>query len=168
MSSIQSIMKQNVYLRIIMEKKSGSRLAARFFNVFRFDLWLDVSRLKEFMQYILGLFKKIFVPQPQKAEESFDAAKKRLNLTDEQLLKQEHALFRVSLLMAVLAGLLFCYGIYQMFYGSILGVVLSLVVTLIALTFAFRYHFWFFQIKEKKLGCSWKVWLNEGLLGGKK
>ena len=151
-----------------MGKKSSSRLATRFFNVFRFYLWLDVSRLKGFFEYIKTLFKKIFVPQPKKAEESFDDAKKRLNLTDEQLLKQARALFRVSLLMLGLGGLLLCYGVYQIFYGSLLAFLLSLVVTLIALALAFRYHFWFFQIKTKQLGCSWKAWLNEGLLGGKK
>ncbi len=151
-----------------MGKKYSSRLVTRFFNVFRFHLWLDVSRLKEFMEYITTLCKKLFVPQAQEAKESFDEAKARLKVTDEQLSKQTQALFWLSLLMLMLASLIFFYGIYNVFYGGILGALISFVVTLVALALAFRYHFWFFQIKEKKLGCSWKTWLNEGLLGGKK
>ncbi|MDF1646595.1 MAG: type IVB secretion system protein IcmV [Legionellaceae bacterium] len=151
-----------------MSEKPGSRLALLFARVFHFRLWLDVDRLKGFTQYLTGLLKKVFIPQPQKAEESFNDAKARLQLTDEQLLKRQQALLRTSILMLVLAGLLFFYGFYQLLYGGTLGVLLTLVVILIALTMAFRYHFWHFQIKEKKLGCSWKIWLNEGLLGGKK
>ena len=151
-----------------MAKKSESRLASLFSRVFRFRYWLDVSRIKGFTQYVIDLGKKLFLPQPQKAEETFTEAKTRLKLSDEQLQKREQALFRVSALMVFFAVLLFFYAIYQMVYGSILGVILSVVVTLIALTLAFRYHFWYFQIKEKKLGCSWRIWLNEGLLGGKK
>jgi intracellular multiplication protein IcmV len=149
-----------------MQKKPGSRFAALFSNIFRIHEWLDVRRLQEFMRYILDLFKKLFIPQPQKPAESFESAKKRLKLTDEQLLIRQKALFRVSMLMIFLAGLLFFYGVYQILYGGILGVFLSLIVVLIALTLAFRYHFWYFQMKTKKLGCSWRTWFKEGLLGG--
>ena len=151
-----------------MSNKSSSRFASLFSRVFQFRYWLDVERVKGFTQYILGALKKLFVPQPQKASESFEAAQARLSLTDEQLATRQQSLFRVSLLMLVLAGLLFCYAVYQFLFGSMLGVLLTGVVILIALTLAFRYHFWFFQMKEKKLGCSWKIWLYEGLLGGKK
>ncbi|MCH9756184.1 MAG: type IVB secretion system protein IcmV [Gammaproteobacteria bacterium] len=151
-----------------MSVKPGARIGARLSRVFRFKLWLDVDRIKGFTLYITGMFKKFFVPQPQKPKESFDLAKERLDLDDELLLKRQRALLRVSILMLFFAVLLVGYGIYQVFYGAVLGVLLSVVVTFIALTLAFRYHFWYFQIREKKLGCSFKQWLHEGLLGGKK
>ena len=151
-----------------MAKKSGSRLAALISRNFPISSWLDVNRLKGFMRYIVGLFNRLFILKPQAAEESFDEAKKRLKMTDKALLARQTALFRVSLLMLFFAGLLFCYMVYQMLYGSVLGVGLSLIVMTIALSLFFRYHFWYFQLKTKQLGCSWKIWLSEGLLGGKK
>ncbi len=151
-----------------MPKRPGSRLAALFSRVFHFRFWLDVDRVKKFTQYIIDLFQRLFVPSPKAPEESFDDALKRLNITPEQLFKRQRMLFRMSILMLVCAVLLFFYGLYEWFYGGILGVLLTVVVIFIALTLAFRYHFWYFQMKERKLGCSWKTWLNEGLLGGKK
>ncbi len=147
------------------EKRRSTRLFSR---IFRIQEWLDVTRLQGFMAYIVALFKRLFVPQPKAATESFAAAKKRLNLTDAMLLSRQKALFRMSLLMLVIAGLLFAYSIYQIMHGGILGVLLSLIVTLIALALAFRYHFWYFQIKSKQLGCSWQTWFKQGLLGGSK
>ncbi len=151
-----------------MAKESNSRIASLLSRVFRFQDWLDVSRIKKFTQYIIDLAKRLFVPRPQEPDETFKEASSRLKLTDEALLKRKQSLFRMSMLMVLFAGLLLFYGIYQMLYGSILGVLLTLVVISIALALAFRYHFWYFQVKEKRLGCSWKTWLNEGLLGGKK
>ncbi|MDX2345352.1 MAG: type IVB secretion system protein IcmV [Legionella sp.] len=151
-----------------MPEKPGSRFTGLFSRVFQFHSWLDVTRIKSFHQYIVESFRKLFVLRPQQAEESFDEAKVRLKLTDAMILKRQVALFRVSVLMITLASLLFFYGVYQFFYGSILGVFLTLILIVVALTLAFRYHFWYFQMKTKQLGCAWKTWLKEGLLGGEK
>ena len=151
-----------------MKDKSASRFVTRLSRIFQLKFWLDVGRLSAFKAYIITLFKTLFLLQPSAVTESFEAAKKRLHLTDEQILKQQHALFRMSLFMLILSSMILGYAIYQMVYGSILGMFLSLIVMLIAMALAFRYHFWFFQLKKKTLGCSWKTWLNEGVFGRKK
>lgn len=148
--------------------KPGSKIAAGLANIFRLRFWLDVERITGFTQYVKQLAQKLFVLQESKVGESFDEATARFKLTDEVLAKREQALLRVSFLMLMFTICLVGYSVYQMIYGSILGVILSLVVACIALALAFRYHFWHFQIKAKKLGCSWQVWLSEGFRGGKK
>ena len=45
---------------------------------------------------------------------------------------------------------------------------LQAIDTLIALVLAFRYHFWYFQMKQHKLGCTFNEWYRQGLLGEKK
>jgi intracellular multiplication protein IcmV len=52
--------------------------------------------------------------------------------------------------------------------GSIKAFIVSLVVTLIALILAYRYHFWYFQMKQRKLGCTFSEWYKQGLFGEKK
>lgn len=148
--------------------KTGSRLKKLLSRVFHIRFWMDIERIKSFAQFVKNLFKKLFVLQPQAPTQSFEEAQVRLQLTDEQLLKRQQALFRICLLMIFLALVLCCYGVYQLFYGTVVAALLTLVVILIALSLAFRYHFWYFQIKQRKLGCSWRDWLSEGLLGGKK
>jgi intracellular multiplication protein IcmV len=68
--------------------------------------------------------------------------------------------------MLLIAFLIFFYDMYLFIVGGYLGGLLGLVLMLIALTLAFRYHFWYFQIKHRKLNCSLKEWYKQGLKGG--
>jgi len=150
-----------------MNSTPKSRVTSLFNRIFKIQYWSDSERVKGFFQYILELFQHLFVIQPKPAKESFEAVQERLKLTDEALLIKQQSLFRLSILMCVFACSMFWYAIYQYFYGSFFAIVLSCVVSWLALAFAFRYHFWYFQIRQKKLGCSLRVWFREGLLGRK-
>ena len=147
--------------------KRNSSLRDMIKNVFKFRFWLDTDRLKGFSIYIQEMFSKLFVLQSQQADESFLVVKERLKLDDAALLKRQKKLFSLSLFMLFLAFLILGYIFYQAVYGSFVGVILSVVVMLIALALAFRYHFWYFQLKRKKLGCSLREWFSAGLFGGK-
>ncbi len=152
-----------------MKKKENkkSRIGSMLASVFKFRFWLDTDRLKGFASYIVETFKKLFIPKQQEVGETFLEAKERLKLDDASIFKRQRRLFYLSMFMVFLASLIFVYAMYQAMYGSLVGVVLSLIVMLIALSLAFRYHFWHFQLKRKKLGCSVTEWFKEGLFGGK-
>lgn len=150
-----------------MKNKPKSRLGSLLSNIFNFRLWIDYDRIRAFYQYLLTMAKGLFVPQQTKPTESFDEALKRLAISEETLTERKKGLYRLSILMTTLSGLVFAYGIYLIFTGSIKAVVLSLVVSMLALVMAWRYHFWYFQIKERKLGCTLKEWYRQGLLGEK-
>ena len=124
--------------------------------------------MRSFTLYLSNGFKRLFVPQQNKEVESFDEAATKLNLSDAALMTKQKALFRLSIVMLIAAGLILSYAGYQLFYGSFPAVIVSLIVTLIALTLAFRYHFWYYQIKNRKLGCTFDEWFKQGLLGEKK
>ncbi len=137
-------------------------------KMFNVRLWSDADRLKSFFLFILNEVKSLLLPQPKEVTESFKAAQARLNLTDADMRVQIKALFRLSLLMSSMAFLFLMYAIYQLVYGSLQGGMLTLAIMLVALAFAFRYHFWYFQLKQGKLGCTIRTWLKQGLLGGKR
>ena len=151
-----------------MKKKSGSKSGHLFSSVFQLRTWSDWDRIKTANRYLGRGIKKLTVPQKSRVTESFEAAKQRLNLTDKDLLVRQKALLRVAIIMVVFAVFLLTYAIYRFYYHNNKSGVLSLIVMLIALVFAFRYHFWYFQIKEHKLGCSINEWFREGLLGDKR
>lgn len=151
-----------------MAKKRFRRSRKWIKNTFQIRFWLDESRIKAFFLYILDVLKRLLIPQKQVPEESFAQAKKRLKLTDELLEKRKRSLFILSVFMIFLAILIISYAIYQMTQGGYLGAIVGFSVSVIAFALAFRYHFWYFQFDQEKLGCSFKVWLQEGLLGGKK
>ncbi|ASQ45097.1 hypothetical protein clem_02680 [Legionella clemsonensis] len=138
----------------------------RIFNV---RAWIDFDRVRAFTSYLAAGFQKLFIPQQQTEKgESFEAAVARMNLSEQELQAKKKALYRLSVLMCLAAVGIFSYSIYHLYYGSYRAVVVSLVLVLVALVLAFRYHFWYFQIKERKLGCSFSEWYREGLKGDKR
>jgi len=150
-----------------MKKTSESRIVKVFTRIINIRDWFDWDRVKAFTIYLANGFRRLFVPQKTTDVESFDEAMKRLGISEQSLLAKQKALFRLAILMLAAAGLMLVYLVYQIFFGSYKAVILSIVVILIAFTLAFRYHFWYFQIKHRKLGCSFIEWFRQGLLGEK-
>lgn len=150
-----------------MKNKSNLRIFIVFNRIINVRSWFDWDRTKSLSRYLLDGFKKFFVPQKVEERMSFEAVKKQLNLSDGELFQRQKGLLRLSILMLVIAFLIFVYDVYLFLVGGYLGGLLGLVIMLIALALAFRYHFWYFQIKERKLGCSIQEWYKQGLKGDK-
>lgn len=151
-----------------MKNKYNSRIGQVLSNIIDVRGWFDWDRMKAFTQYLVSGIGQLFVPQKAKVVEPFEEAKARMNLTDSELLARQKGLFRLSIIMVVFAILLFVYAVTLLVEGSIRGFILGLVVTTIALILAFRYHFWYFQIKERKLGCTIQEWFKQGIMGDKR
>jgi intracellular multiplication protein IcmV len=150
-----------------MKKSSHSRVKRLFTSLFNVKSWIDYERIRAGKQYIVERCTTYFVPGKIQKTESFESAKAKLKLSDKDLLVRQKGLLRLSLTMAGVAILMFIYALYNLFYAYYLAVLISLVVVLMALAMAFRYHFWYFQIKQKKLGCSFREWFSQGILGDK-
>lgn len=150
-----------------MKKFSQSKLGSLFTKIIDIRQWLDWSRVKSFTLYLVNGFSRLFVSQKKAKSESFEAAKTKLHLSDENIMAKQRALFRLSIIMLVSAFLILLYAGYQIYYGSIKAFLVSIVVVLIALVLSFRYHFWYYQMKHHRLGCSFNEWFRRGLLGEK-
>lgn len=151
-----------------MKRKSGSRVKHVFSNIINIQMWSDWPRMKSLTLYLTDSIKRFFVPQKKQVTETFAQAKIRLQLSDKELLARQKGLFRLSIMMLVMAFLLLCYAIYQFVFMNIMAGILSIIVMLIACVLAFRYHFWYFQMKSKTLGCTLTQWFKQGLLGDKR
>lgn len=151
-----------------MKKQGDSKIFRLISSIFNVRAWFDWDRVRAFTLYLVTGFKKLFVPQKPQQVDSFKEVSKKMDLNDESLSKKEQALLRLSILMLSFACIILGYAGYQLFYGSIKAFLVSFVLTLIALTLAFRYHFWYYQIRHRKLGCTFDEWFRQGLLGEKK
>lgn len=154
-------------------KTSNSRIVRVLGRIFNIPYWFDWERVKSFTVLVAAMFKRLFVveieknfnePQKNVLTESFEAAQKSLQLSDSDLLERQKALHRLSILMALLAFSIFIYSGYQLFWGTFRAVLISLSVMMISLALAFRYHFWYYQIKSRRLGCSFNEWFKKGFL----
>lgn len=160
-----------------MKKKSNSRFARVLGRIFNIRTWFDWERMKVFTLYVGHALKNLFMIDTGDTKkkpvenlpltESFASAQRSFKLSEADLLIQQKSLFRLSLLMAFIALLIFIYSFYHFIYGTVLAGLISLVVMMIALALSFRYHFWYYQIKTRQLGCSISEWFKKGLLGEK-
>ena len=150
----------------IMKNKPASRIYATVSRILKVRQLLDFDRNKNFLMYLMNALRTLVAPQETNVPESFQQAVVRLNLTDELLQKQKNSLFRLCLLMSFFGFCVFIYTIYLLFMGTWLAAITSLMVMSLSLVLAFRYHFWYFQIMQKKLGCTFKEWLNQSFLRG--
>lgn len=145
-------------------KKTKSKISAAIVRRFNFRDWSDWSRVKSGGQYIVTGAKQVFIPNPKRPVESFSEAQRRMKLTDENLASRGRALWLISILMLVMSVALFCYSIYHFIFGTIHSAILTLSLSAIALAFAFKYNFWYFQITQRKLGCTFRDWYRHGLM----
>ena len=122
--------------------------------------WFNYDVLKDQTQTVWGISKGVLNPIPAQPAltETFEEAMKRFNVSEEDL-------GDISLTYLLFAGLfLVCglgllgFGIYLLLSSFYAGAILSIAFTAFLLSQAFRYHFWHFQVKYRKLGCTFEEW----------
>ena len=142
-----------------MKDLNGSRTVNILQKIFKFREWTDFDRVKAFFYALLHSLKILLIPQAKKkSKHKFEEAVEQLSLTNDELLVKSRALFRWSIVMLCIAAMIFLYAVYQLALNSYLSFGVSFSLTGVALAFAFRYHFWFYQIQQRRLGCSLKEW----------
>lgn len=131
--------------------------------------WMDAKRITEDASYIKQIAKGLVRPQQAKTAENFEDALKRLNLTETDIKNRHKEFRRLAILFFVIFILLAAYVVYLSLDHTGLvswrAIVLSVIVSLIALIQFFRFHFWLFQVKRRKLGCGFKEYFYSGILG---
>jgi intracellular multiplication protein IcmV len=152
-----------------MKIKLRSRVGGLISRIFKVRQWADVSRVQAGFGFVVDLGRTYLLPKKEPVvKESFDEAMARFQLTEQDLVDKQHRLFRLSLLMLLVAVLLLIYVIYNLFSGHYMATFISIMPMSLALGLAFRYHFWSFQLREHRLGCTLKQWFKHGLIGAPK
>jgi len=142
-----------------MIKKKGiiRRTLGSMFNVQRwFSLPTIIISTKIFWKFA----RDIFVRQPSMAatSETFEEAVKRFSLTEEDIKQRGKAFLRNSLMFLFISMILFFYTIYLLVNAYLLATFISALLTILVLVYAYREHFWYTQIKHRKLGLNFKIW----------
>lgn len=122
--------------------------------------WLGYDVVKSQSLFLYDLIKQIFVkPTPPENVETFEESMQRQNLTEEDIQEAGKTYFSYAILFLILGMISFIFGFYLLIlHHTFYGWILSLSVTGLFLVQAFRFHFWYFQIKFRKLGCTFAEW----------
>ena len=132
-------------------------LTSTFFDVPR---WVNAKQYVETNKTLYKRIKDVFSIAKAQREETFEAAMHRLKVTEQDLKERVPANQRALTILLSFIVVLCLYGFYLMFHGAVAGTLVVLAVIALSAVRAFQYSFWNFQIKNRKLGCSFKDWLS--------
>lgn len=129
----------------------------------RVDRWLSVDYLKETTSHFKAILNDIVVPKRARYSETFDEAVHRLHLTDSELAQRKLEFSRLFYFFIILSLFVIGYGLYFAFHGHFISAIISFCLSIYSFTQAFRFHFWLFQLKNRKLGCTLREWFNSSI-----
>lgn len=129
--------------------------------------WFNADEVKKSSFFVKDSFRRLFIIQKPTHNENFNTAIERLNLSEEDVIERQKNFHRLAGLMFLFAFICLIYTIYLLYSAYFDGGALALIVTLLCFASACRYHFWYFQVKNRKLGCTLKEWLNASVNGEK-
>lgn len=141
------------------------KIIKSFFNVPR---WMGYPHLAKTSRSVFSLIQKYFTPRQPQNSESFEEAMQRLNLTPTDLVERVKQFRRLIWVWFFLFILTVSYSIYLLSENALRGFFPGIGIATITLTQIFRYHFWIFQIEERRLGCTFRDWLFSQFLFKKK
>lgn len=130
--------------------------------------WTGYDQLKQSARSIGRNIKDLFVPKKPDKTETFEEAMKRLNLTEADLIARQNEFKRLTIIFSILGFIILGYTFYLIWERAFWGGIASFGLTMLVFSYSFRYHFWLFQIRQRKLGCTLREWLDSGFMGGKK
>lgn len=139
--------------------------------------WLGYDNLKDNNRTLFGILKDSFTPARPVREETFEHAMKRLGLTEKDIKATEESYRSYALVFLLFAIVVFAYTFYLFFshiishvfgFRTITALILGASTTMLLLSQAFKYHFWAFQIKKRKLGATVEEWKRSVFGNGNK
>lgn len=123
--------------------------------------WLGYNSIKTSTKNIVDDTKENFHVEHAEIIETFSDAMLRLNITEDDLKARKIEFTRLFFIFLIVTAAVFLYGLFiAIVHKNIIGFFITMGLTCFSLSQAFKYHFWLYQIKARRLGCTLKEWYN--------
>lgn len=123
--------------------------------------WMALDELKFHGRNVYHIARSAFTPQQPERHESFEEAVARMHLTEQDIKKRQQYFFWMSMCYLAVALVLGAYVVYLLWHHHIVAAMLATLLTLLTLALMYRESFYQMQMKRRKLGCTFKDWLNQ-------
>ena len=127
---------------------------------FQFSRWMGMQEIKSNASNIRTLFNELTKYDQSEFSETFEEAIKRLNLSEQDIATRTIYFLRLSMLYLFFALCLVAYSIYLYYVGDLIGTLMCLPIISVLLSFCFKEHFWYTQMKHRRLGMNFRNWLD--------
>lgn len=143
-------------------KRAGSRVGSAIASGLALDVFTSM------LKFMKEIFYSVFMPwklgAPGKPE-TFEQAMKRFGI-DEQGLAERKKMFGIQIVVYIITGILILiYAVFLAKAHAFVGMLIAVLVGILAFAYAFRSHFWLFQLKQRRLGCTFQEWLSSTVQG---
>lgn len=135
------------------------KAAGRIVDV-RVDRWMSYDYVKGTTQRTMDVVRDTFTPEYAEFQETFEEALVRMNLTEQDLADRVREFTFMCRFNLLLTLLVLSYTVYMALFGSFIASLIALCLSFWCAVQAFRYHFWVFQIRQRRLGCTFKEWFD--------
>jgi intracellular multiplication protein IcmV len=122
--------------------------------------WLGIKTLKLHTKGLYNWVKPVLFPRRASEKPDFDEAMQRQGVTNDELKRISHYYYINALIFLGLGFLCIIYSMYLLFNGAFFVSILAILLSMIIFMRAFGFHFFYFEIKHRKLGCTFREWLN--------
>lgn len=125
--------------------------------------WMGLKQIKENSVLIKDLFNDTFSAEKKSATakvETFDQAVRRLGLTEADIQKRIKKSTQIIYFCGILSLPMLIYTLYMFNAEFYLSGLVCLMLTFLLFSYVFREHFNRFQLRQRRLGCSFKEWFT--------
>ena len=124
--------------------------------------WAAWDTIKQNSKTIGSLIQDLKAPDLSKSvvKITFAETMKKYGLTEKDLQRRMKTHLFVAVFCAVLGFGAIGWGIYLLSKGMITSALVALALAALMLAYTFREHFFYFQIKQRRLDCAVKEWFS--------
>jgi intracellular multiplication protein IcmV len=139
-----------------MARENKRGFFKRHFNV---SEWMGINDVFYRMKQLPSMFHGLTTVKKTLHKETFEEAIVRLELTKADIEEKKKSFFYAAITFFVFGVLSFAYASTFIVTGKWQGFVLATMVALILFAHAFQTHFWYTQMRKRRLGLSIREWL---------
>lgn len=125
-----------------------------------FSRWMGIGEIKSNARGIKRLFSSLGEFEESGVKETFAEAVLRLKLTEDDIKERTLHFLKVAMVYMFCAICLIIYALYLYFTRDYIGAFMCLPIISVILSFWFKEHFWYTQMKHRKLGMSGIEWFE--------
>ena len=132
--------------------------------------WMGFEHIADNAKTIKNIANGIAKPSPSEEKSSyrpktFEAAMQHYGLTEADIQKRMRASWQISLACFLLSLPMLGYTVYLFIAHLPLSAFVCVILTGLLWAYAFREHFNYFQMKQRRLGCTFKEWFINTVSG---
>jgi len=135
-----------------------------FLNIFQ---WSNYTNIAHMTSQLVRFSNTIFIIHPSRSTANFSEVVTQFHLTENDLIRRAQYFGKLISFWLFVFGVVCLYALYLIIKGVWLGVLSTVILAIMILCQVFRYHFWLFQLKQRRLGCSFDEWFQAFLGKGK-